>query len=133
MNTSGQAGADIPKVKLTKENFKQGLRIFRFVLPYKGAFIAGLLLLLLSSVSTMVMPKMLGYLVNVANHQTSRLPAFVPASITGIAGLLFVVVLVQGLFSFGRIFFFSRVSEFTVRDIRRTLYQKLVNATDSVF
>lgn len=126
MNTSGQLGADVPKVKLTKESFQRGLRIFRFVLPYKAPFIAGLLLLLFSSVSTMVMPKMLGYLVNVANHQTDALPAFVPATITGIAALLFGVVVVQGLFSFGRIFFFSRVSEFTVRDIRRTLYQKLV-------
>ncbi|TGE08819.1 ATP-binding cassette domain-containing protein [Hymenobacter fodinae] len=126
MNTSGQLGADVPKVKLTKENFQRGLRIFRFVLPYKAPFIAGLLLLLFSSVSTMVMPKMLGYLVNVANHQTESLPPFIPATITGIAALLFGVVVVQGLFSFGRIFFFSRVSEFTVRDIRRTLYQKLV-------
>jgi ABC-type multidrug transport system fused ATPase/permease subunit len=126
MNTSGQLGADVPKVKLTKETFQRGLRIFRFVLPYKAPFIAGLLLLVFSSVSTMVMPKMLGYLVNVANHQTDALPAFVPATITGIAALLFGVVLVQGLFSFGRIYFFSRVSEFTVRDIRRTLYQKLV-------
>ncbi|TYZ11827.1 ATP-binding cassette domain-containing protein [Hymenobacter lutimineralis] len=126
MNTSGQTGADVPKVKLTKEHFERGLRIFRFVLPYKAPFIAGLLLLLLSSVSTMVMPKMLGYLVNIANHQTSKLPAFVPSTITGIAAVLFGVVLLQGIFSFFRIYFFSRVSEFTVRDIRRTLYQKLV-------
>ncbi|RAK65956.1 ABC transporter ATP-binding protein [Hymenobacter edaphi] len=126
MNTSGQVGADVPKVKLTKESFQRGLRIFRFVLPYKAPFIAGLLLLLLSSVSTMVMPKMLGYLVNIANHQTATLPAYLPKTITGIALVLFGVVLLQGVFSFGRIFFFSRVSEFSVRDIRRTLYQKLV-------
>ncbi|MBG8552160.1 ABC transporter ATP-binding protein [Hymenobacter guriensis] len=126
MNTSGQSGADVPKVKLTKENFQRGLRIFRFVLPYKASFIAGLLLLLLSSVSTMVMPKMLGYIVNIANHQTAALPPFVPKTITGIALVLFGVVLLQGIFSFFRIYFFSRVSEFTVRDIRRTLYQKLV-------
>ncbi|AYA37065.1 ATP-binding cassette domain-containing protein [Hymenobacter oligotrophus] len=126
LNTSGTADAEVPKVKLTKESFKRGLRIFRFVLPYKAPFIAGLLLLLLSSVSTMVMPKMLGYLVNIANHQTNSLPAFLPKTITGIALVLFGVVLLQGVFSFFRIFFFARVSEFTVRDIRRTLYQKLV-------
>jgi ABC-type multidrug transport system fused ATPase/permease subunit len=127
LNSSGtDLVSDAPKPKLTKEALQRGLRIFRFVLPYRWPFIAGLGLLLLSSVSTMVMPKMLGYIVNVANHQTSSLPAFVPKTITGIALLLFGVVLLQGLFSFGRIFFFSRVSEFTVRDIRRTLYQKLV-------
>ena len=125
-NTSGQAGDDAPKVKLTKENFQRGLRIFRFVLPYKAPFSAGLLLLLFSSISTMVMPKMLGYLVNIANHQAHTLPAYLPKTITGIALVLFGVVLLQGLFSFLRIYFFSRVSEFTVRDIRRTLYQKLV-------
>jgi ABC-type multidrug transport system fused ATPase/permease subunit len=125
-NTSGNVGAEVPKVKLTKDNFQRGLRIFRFVLPYKAPFIAGLLLLLLSSVSTMIMPKMLGYIVSVANHETKTLPAFVPKTITGIALLLFGIVVLQGIFSFFRIFFFSRVSEFTVRDIRRTLYQKLV-------
>ncbi|GAB2776969.1 ABC-type multidrug transport system fused ATPase/permease subunit [Hymenobacter luteus] len=127
LNTSGADAENAPeKKKLTKQSFQQGLRIFRFVLPYKGMFIAGLLLLLLSSVSTMVMPKMLGYIVSVANHEAKALPAFVPKTITGIALLLFGVVLLQGIFSFFRIFFFSRVSEFTVRDIRRTLYQKLV-------
>ncbi|KUG09668.1 ABC transporter ATP-binding protein [Solirubrum puertoriconensis] len=126
LNTSGTADAEVPKVKLTKENFKRGMRIFRFVLPYKAPFIAGLMLLLFSSVSTMVMPKMLGYLVNIANHQTDTLPAFLPKTITGIALVLFGVVLLQGVFSFFRIYFFSRVSEFSVRDIRRTLYQKLV-------
>jgi len=125
-NTSGDAGPEAAKVKLTKENFQRGLRIFRFVLPYKVPFIIGLLLLVFSSVSTMVMPKMLGYLVNIANHQLDTLPSFLPKTITGIALVLFGVVLVQGLLSFGRIYFFSRVSEFTVRDIRRTLYQKLV-------
>jgi ABC-type multidrug transport system fused ATPase/permease subunit len=127
LNSSGtDLVSDAPKPKINKETLQRGLRIFRFVLPYRWPFTAGLGLLLLSSVSTMVMPKMLGYIVNVANHQTSSLPAFVPKTITGIALLLFGVVLLQGLFSFGRIFFFSRVSEFTVRDIRRTLYQKLV-------
>ncbi|WP_400191849.1 ABC transporter ATP-binding protein [Hymenobacter sp. B81] len=126
LNTSGTTDADVPKVKLTKENLQRGRRIFRFVLPYKVPFMAGLLLLLLSSVSTMVMPKMLGYIVNVANHEVDALPPFVPQTITGIALLLFGVVLLQGIFSFFRIYFFSRVSEFSVRDIRRTLYQKLV-------
>ncbi|MCA8829142.1 ABC transporter ATP-binding protein [Hymenobacter pini] len=125
-NTSGQAGSDAPKVKLTKENFKQGQRIFRFSLPYRLPFIAGLVLLGLSSASTMIMPKMMGYIINVANHESHTLPAFLPRTITGIAILLFVVILLQGLFSFGRIYLFSRVSEFTLRDIRKALYSKLV-------
>ena len=53
MNTSGQAGADVPKVKLTKESFQQGLRIFRFTLPYRAKFIVGMVLLTLSSATVM--------------------------------------------------------------------------------
>ncbi|HEX8350333.1 MAG TPA: ABC transporter transmembrane domain-containing protein, partial [Hymenobacter sp.] len=39
---------------------------------------------------------------------------------------LFLVTVIQGLFSFGRIWFFTQVSEFTVRDIRQALYAKFV-------
>jgi ABC-type multidrug transport system fused ATPase/permease subunit len=39
---------------------------------------------------------------------------------------LFLVTVLQGLFSFGRIWFFTQVSEFTVRDIRQALYAKFV-------
>ncbi|MBC7448975.1 MAG: ATP-binding cassette domain-containing protein, partial [Hymenobacteraceae bacterium] len=128
MNTSGtEPGSDAPKPKLTKEAFRRGLRIFRYVLPYRAKFIVGMVLLLLSSTTTMLFPWIIGKLVNVANGKPLALPGGFILGINQIAGGLFGVTVLQGLFSFGRIWFFTRVSEFTVRDIRQALYAKFVS------
>ena len=127
MNTSGSdLTADLPKAKVNKESLKRSLRIFRFVLPYRVKFIMGLLMLVLSSSTFMAFPWVAGKLVDAANHKPVTLPNGVDLSINRIALLLFTVIVFQGFFSFGRIWFFTQVSEFTVRDIRRALYAKFV-------
>jgi ABC-type multidrug transport system fused ATPase/permease subunit len=127
LNTSGNdLTADLPKPKVTKDSLKHGLRIFRYVLPYRGRFILGMILLVLSSLSTMSFPWIAGKLVNVATGQPLQLPGGLALDINKVALLLFAVTVLQGFFSFGRIWFFTQVSEFTVRDIRRALYAKFV-------
>ncbi|TGE29638.1 ABC transporter ATP-binding protein [Hymenobacter metallicola] len=127
MNTSGTTiDPDVPKKKLTKESFRHGLRIFRYVLPYRAKFIIGLVLLTLSSATTMGFPWVIGKLTDAANGKPFVLPNGLTLSITQIALGLFAVILLQGTFSFGRIWFFTQVSEFTVRDIRQALYRKFV-------
>ena len=127
MNTSGSDEApEAPKPKLTKDTFKRSLRVFRYVLPYRSSFVVGMVLLLLSSTTTMLFPWIIGKLVNVANGKPLALPGGFVLNINQIAAGLFGVTVLQGLFSFGRIWFFTRVSEFTVRDIRQALYAKFV-------
>ena len=128
MNTSGSDLApDAPKPKLTKEAFQHGLRIFRFTLPYRTKFVVGMVLLLLSSSTVMAFPWVIGKLVDAANGRPVVLPGGFAVSINQIAMGLFGVILLQGIFSFGRIWFFTQVSEFTVRDIRQALYAKFVS------
>jgi len=126
LNTSGNAAADTPKAKLNKESFQQGLRIFRFTLPYRTKFIIGLVLLTLSSATTMAFPWIIGKLADTASGHPVSLPNGTVVTINQIALGFAVLILIQGLFSFGRIWFFTQVSEFTVRDIRQALYQKFV-------
>ncbi|OUJ72530.1 ABC transporter ATP-binding protein [Hymenobacter crusticola] len=126
LNTSGELGSEAPKVKLNKESFRRGLRIFRYVLPYRGTFSVGMVLLVLSSLSTMSFPWIAGKLVNVATGEPLVLPGGLALDINRVAIGLFVVTVLQGIFSFGRIWFFTQVSEFTVRDIRQALYAKFM-------
>ncbi|MBO3271870.1 ATP-binding cassette domain-containing protein [Hymenobacter sp. NBH84] len=127
LNTSGNdVGSDAPKVKLNKESFRQGLRIFRFTLPYRTKFIIGLVLLTLSSATTMAFPWIIGKLADTASGHPVTLPNGTVVSINQIALGFAALILLQGMFSFGRIWFFTQVSEFTVRDIRQALYQKFV-------
>ena len=70
MNTSGSdLTADLPKPKVNKESLRRGLRIFRYMLPYRAKFIVGMVLLVLSSLSTMSFPWIAGKLVNVATGE----------------------------------------------------------------
>jgi ABC-type multidrug transport system fused ATPase/permease subunit len=127
LNTSGNdVSADLPKPKVNKESLRRGLRIFRYVLPYRTKFIIGMVLLVLSSLSTMSFPWIAGKLVNVATGQPLVLPGGLMLDINRVALGLFLVTVLQGFFSFGRIWFFTQVSEFTVRDIRQALYAKFV-------
>jgi len=110
------------KIPLTKESFKNGRRIFKFVLPYKFKFIIGLFFLALSSSTFMIFPALTGQLVDSATGQASALLKDIDMISLGLFG----VILLQGIFSFFRIYFFAQVSENTVADIRRALYAKFV-------
>ena len=111
-----------PKKRITKESFKNGRRIFSYVLPYKYKFIVGLFFLALSSTTFMVFPALTGQLVDSATGKATNLLK----DINLIALGLFGVILLQGIFSFFRIYFFAQVSENAVADIRRDLYAKFV-------
>ncbi|GGG36652.1 ABC transporter ATP-binding protein [Hymenobacter glacieicola] len=128
LNSSGtDVNSELPKKKLTKQSFQQGLRIFRFTLPYRAKFSIGTVLLTLSSASTMAFPWLIGKLADAASGHPLVLPNGTVVTINQIALGFAVLILLQGLFSFGRIWFFTQVSEFTVRDIRQALYQKFVS------
>ncbi|TGD83398.1 ATP-binding cassette domain-containing protein [Hymenobacter wooponensis] len=128
MNTSGTTlDPDVPKKKLTKESFRQGLRIFRFTLPYRTKFSIGTVLLTLSSASTMAFPWLIGKLADTASGHPVVLPNGTAVTINQIALGFALLILLQGIFSFGRIWLFTQVSEFTVRDIRQALYRQFVS------
>ncbi|MDX5347823.1 MAG: ATP-binding cassette domain-containing protein [Hymenobacteraceae bacterium] len=126
---AASASDDQPKKKLTKENLKQGLQIFRYVLPYKYKFITGLVFLFFSSLTFMVFPVGMGKLVDTAVGNTD----WIIEDINLIALALFGVFVLQGIFSFFRIYFFAQVSENAIADIRRDLYEQFVGLPLSFF
>jgi ABC transporter fused permease/ATP-binding protein len=115
--------------KITKESFRRGLQIFSYVLPYKYKFIVGLVFLVLSSLTFMAFPYLVGKLFDSsAGNATGLLQ-----DINVIAMGLFAVILLQGIFSFFRVYFFAQVSENAVANIRRDLYSKFVQLPISFF
>ncbi|WP_347160150.1 ABC transporter ATP-binding protein [Pontibacter chitinilyticus] len=110
------------KKRITKESFRRGLQIFNYVLPYKYKFIVGLGFLVLSSLTFMVFPFLVGKLVD---SSTGNADWFLK-DINMISLGLFVIILLQGIFSFFRVYFFAQVSENAIADIRRDLYSKFV-------
>ena len=58
-----------PKGKLTLENLRKSVQIFKYILPYKGYFILGMLLLVGGSLMFMLIPGVAGELVNTASGE----------------------------------------------------------------
>lgn len=116
--------ADIPKAKITKESLREGLSIFRYVKPYRGKFILGLLFISLSAGSTMAFPFLLGEMINsVPGNTVSDTLGFTPGEI---ALLMIGLLTLQMLFSFMRVYLFTSVGENAVADMRKDVYEKLI-------
>jgi ATP-binding cassette, subfamily B, bacterial len=119
---SGEPLKEEEKRQLNSQNFKQLLGIFRFTLPYRGLFIVGLVALVLSSGTLLAFPLLAGKLLDIATGK--KITYF--SSINEIALALVVILFVQSIFSFVRVYTFAIVSERALADLRKTLYQKII-------
>ncbi len=139
------------KKKINKDGLLKAWSIFKFTSPYKGTFAIGFIFLILSQLTSMSVPLLMGQMVSsilgpnqTASNQTLPSSAMLGASPLGrqmkdtVLGLpklsldqmtiLFLVILAaQALFSFFRVYTFSRVSEKSMRDVRKALYSKIMS------
>jgi ABC-type multidrug transport system fused ATPase/permease subunit len=119
----GEATDELPKVKFSKESIREGLMIFRYIKPYRWKFLAGLLFIALSSLTTMAFPYLLKTLVDNAHDLSLGKVAISPGKIAlTMIGLL----VVQMIVSFFRVYLFTYVGENAVGDLRKEIYQRLV-------
>jgi ATP-binding cassette, subfamily B, bacterial len=105
--------------KLSWSGFKQTLKIFRYTLPYKTYFIVGFFFLILSTGTSLAFPKLVGSIIEVIEGKS-------PYTINQITGVLIAILVFQAIFSFLRIYLFSRVSEWAMADVRRDVYSKII-------
>ncbi|HMR56785.1 MAG TPA: ABC transporter transmembrane domain-containing protein [Cyclobacteriaceae bacterium] len=110
------------KRPLNKAGIKNFLGVFRFVLPYKWIFFVGLVALSLSSGVLLSFPYLSGKLLDVAQGKTD----FYFNTINQIAIAMIAVLLIQGVFSFLRVYTFTYVSEHALADLRLQLYSKII-------
>lgn len=108
------------KVKISKQSFKKALRIYSYILPYKGYFFVGFLFLILSSLTSLAFPMLIG---DLFGEDSSSL---INSDSNGILILLFIVLLSQAIFSFFRIYLFSVVSENALKDLRIKSFKHLI-------
>ncbi|MEM6724095.1 MAG: ABC transporter transmembrane domain-containing protein [Bacteroidota bacterium] len=111
------------KGKLSRESMREALEVFRFILPYKWYFIAGLVMLVFTSSVFLVFPTAAGEFANLAEGK-STLP--IPLTLNQLILVLFGLLLMQSIISFVRLYFFTVVSERGMADLRKALYHKLV-------
>lgn len=116
------------KRKLNKQNLSKLGGIFRFLMPYKLAFISGLVFLLFSSLTLLTFPFVAGKLIDTAQGSN-----WIVNDVNSIALILIGILAVQSIFSFFRVWLFALVSERSMRDIRLQLYSRLVRLPMTFF
>ena len=114
---------DIPKVKISKESVKEAIAIFRYLRPYRGHFIAGLIFIALSSGTTMAFPYFLERLIDSAHGTAKGAFAYAPGTI---ALMMIGLLCIQMVISFLRIYLFTFVGEHAVADMRKDIYQRML-------
>ncbi len=151
----GEEASEKDKKKVSKEGFKKALKVFRFTLPYKWTFAIGFIFLILSQLTSMSIPLLMGQMVGaiVSPDKTTKLPIANPAggmnalgdklqnvfhsapnfSLNEVTFLFVVLLILQAAFSFLRVYTFTMVSEKSMRDLRKELYTKIITLPITFF
>ena len=124
---------DMPKAKLNAENFKKGARLFSYLGNQKVAFGFGMLFLILSASVGLMFPllsgKMFGMLGN--GDKTQMIENL--KKLDGLGLKLLLILVVQGFFSFGRVFMFTKVTENLLQGLRNQAYERLIKKPMAFF
>lgn len=112
-----------PKTKITRESFREALKIFAFVKPYRWYFIVGLVFLALSTGSNFLFLDYIRQLVKTVSTEQPNWQEQLQWVALQIGGVLFL----QALFSFLRIILFAQVTQRTLADIRNAVYRSLLS------
>ncbi|WP_109833070.1 ABC transporter ATP-binding protein [Reichenbachiella versicolor] len=117
------------KRRLNKENFTKLYGIFKYLLPYKGLFISGLVCLVIGSFLLLAFPYVAGKLIDVASGKSD----WFIKDINSVALGLVVILFLQSIISFLRVYLFAQVSERAMSDVRSQLYEKLIHLPTAFF
>lgn len=116
------------KVKVSKEAYKKARRFFRFLKPYRLRYGIGWIFLLLSSVTSMMFPGLMGQLLGAREDQEAIVEVD-QIDLTDINTIIVVMLFVfaaQAIFSFFRIVIFTNVTEKALKNLKETAFKKLV-------
>lgn len=113
--------------KLKFSSLKRTLRLYKFIKPYQLEFYIGLFFLLCTSTASLAFPKLLGQLVDYGNTKKSI------EDINQVIFLLIGVLVFQAVFAFLRTVLFTRVTEKSLKALRKYTYNHIIKLPMSFF
>lgn len=123
---------DIPKAKLSKANFKKSFRLFKYLGKSKWIFALGMVFVAGTAAVGLYFPivagKMFGYM-----GQLGMASDMFTSKVSGTGMDLLILLVIQGLVSFGRVYTFSIVTENILKGLRTDTFNKLVQMPMSFF
>lgn len=124
LNSGDSHSEDLPKPKINKELLKKAFQILSYLKPYKGKFVVGMIFLILSSLTMLTFPALLGAMIDAA--QGKQTYPWLESSVLYIGALSLTILLFQSIMSFFRIRLFVEIAEKALASIRRESYLKLI-------
>jgi ATP-binding cassette subfamily B protein len=113
----------------TSLGFKNLRFLFTYIIPYKWVFAVGLLALTISAASTMVIPKLIGSLVDQVNEGEASFKQLR----TQFLYAALILLGIQGIFSYIRVVTFTHVTEKGMGNVRMDLYNKIIRSNIEFF
>ena len=122
------------KKKISKQSFLNALRVFSYIKPHSFLFSIGLLLLVVSGLLVIVITALLGQLVSPDSSSEFTGGAWaqwIPSSAdwggtSKVLAALVALLIIQGVFSFFRVYIFSYVTENAMLALRRDAYATII-------
>lgn len=117
---------DLPKAKINKTSLKKALRIFQYTGKHKWKLYLGMVFLLLTGGTALLFPMMLGNLIKTIEQKDF-------STINDIGIYLIIVLSLQSVFSYYRIYLFVNYTENTLASLRQAVYAHLIQLPMSFF
>lgn len=126
-----QAGIDLPKTRLDRENLRQALQLLHYLKPYRRRFFSALVALFLSSLLSLAFPYLAGSIVDAGLIGKTGDAGM--ARVDQTALLLLGILAVQAGCAFYHSISFASVGQRGVVDLRRDTYARLITLPMSFF
>ncbi|GAB4204591.1 MAG: ABC transporter transmembrane domain-containing protein [Bacteroidia bacterium] len=125
LRTKNKEKDEIPKAELSWSNIKKSFYLFQYLGKEKWKFIAGMFFLFGTASVGLVFPlvsgKMIGYF-----GETHLSSDEMKQQLFQIGKILLMILLLQGFFSFMRVYFFSQVTESILKKLRDDAFSKII-------
>jgi ATP-binding cassette subfamily B protein len=133
----GRPRINTPPARLTREGLREVVRLFAYLLPYRGKFVAALLCLFLASLMGLAFPFFTGRLMDSAQHAlgeaTPDAGVIAGLSVNAVAFLLMAVLAIQAACSFVQSYLLAVVGERSLADLRQDTYSRLIRLPMAFF
>ncbi|MEC5165355.1 ABC transporter fused permease/ATP-binding protein [Flavobacterium sp. PL11] len=117
---------DLPKSKITATSLNKALIIFKYAGNHKWKFYVGLVFLLFTGATALAFPKLMGMLIDCVKNKDMSQANYIALG-------LVVILFMQSIFSFFRLYLFVNFTENTLASLRLALYSNLVKLPMSFF
>lgn len=124
LNSGDSRAEELPKPKISKALLQKASQLFSYMKPYRVKFTIGLVFLILSSLTMLTLPALLGAMIDAA--QGLQTYSWLVPSVFNIGLIALGILFVQSIFSFFRIRLFVEITEKSLAAIRKDSYLKLI-------